>query len=405
MNNRKNERWTRPRHAVVRNLLFATLGVYTRLKYRIKVEKNPDCRRRQYLILYNHQTAFDQNFVGMAFPGPIYYLATEDIFSNGLVSRLIRSLLAPIPIKKQTTDLAAVRNCIKVVKEGGTIAIAPEGNRTYSGRTEYMSPAIASMAKRFGLPIALFRIEGGYGVHPRWSDVVRRGSMRAYVSRVIEPEEYQDMPADELARVISEGLFVDEGVADASFIHKRRAEYLERAMYYCPNCGLSRFYSHGATVSCTKCGLTARYTEKKELVGVGCEFPYRFVSQWYDAQSAFVNRLDPNESPDKPLFTDTCRISEVIPCKKKICIAARAELKLYGNRVEIKSDRFSATLPFGEITGASVLGKNKVNLYTSDNKIYQLKGDKRFNGLTYVNLYYRYYTVMRGEENAEFLGL
>ena len=37
-------------------------------------------------------------------------------------------------------------------REGGTIAIAPEGNRTYSGRPCAMNPAIGSLAKKLGLP-------------------------------------------------------------------------------------------------------------------------------------------------------------------------------------------------------------------------------------------------------------
>ena len=164
---KKKNTWTKPRHRIVRNIVFFFLYPYARLKFGIKISKFKEQGKRKYLILLNHTTVFDQFFVGMAFKGPIYYMATEDIFSNGWVSSLIRWLVAPIPIKKQTTDISAVVNCIKVAKEGGTIAIAPEGNRTYSGKTEYMSPSIVSLAKKLAMPIALFRIEGGYGVHPR----------------------------------------------------------------------------------------------------------------------------------------------------------------------------------------------------------------------------------------------
>ena len=157
---KKNGKWLRWRHGVVRNILNVTLGVYAKIKYNIKVTKFKEQQKgRPYLILMNHQTAFDQFFIGMAFKGPVYYLASEDLFSNGWVSSLIRYLVAPIPIKKQTTDVRAILNCIKVSREGGTIAIAPEGNRTYSGRTEYMSPSIVSLARKLAVPIALFRIE------------------------------------------------------------------------------------------------------------------------------------------------------------------------------------------------------------------------------------------------------
>ena len=226
MKKKKRAKWLKFRHRIVRNVACAILKPYCIVKYGLKVERFKEQNGRQYLVLFNHQTGFDQFFVGMAFKGPIYYLASEDIFSLGFISSLLRYLVAPIPIKKQTTDIQAILNCIRVAKEGGTIALAPEGNRTYSGRTEYMSPAIASLARKLKLPIAIYHIEGGYGVHPRWSDVVRKGKMRGYVAQVIEPEEYASLSDDELFAMIEKGLYVDEAVADGNFYHKKNAEYL-----------------------------------------------------------------------------------------------------------------------------------------------------------------------------------
>ena len=149
----KKIKWIKFRHRVVRNIAYAILAPYSKIVYGIKIQKNPEKKKRQYLILMNHQTPFDQFFVGMAFKGPVYYLATEDIFSNGWISKLITYLIAPIPIKKQTTDARAVMNCIRVAKEGGTIALAPEGNRTYSGKTEHINPAIVPLVKKLSLPL------------------------------------------------------------------------------------------------------------------------------------------------------------------------------------------------------------------------------------------------------------
>ena len=111
---KKNKKWIKPRHTLVRNILSVTLGLYSRIRYGIKVERFKEQEKRPYLVLLNHQTPFDQFFVGMAFKGPIYYLATEDIFSNGFVSSVIKYLVAPIPIKKQAADIKAILTCIKV---------------------------------------------------------------------------------------------------------------------------------------------------------------------------------------------------------------------------------------------------------------------------------------------------
>ena len=399
---KSKKKWIKPRHKVVVAILRWPVYLYCRLKYGIKIQRFKQCG--QYLILYNHQTAFDQFFVGIAFRDPLYYLASEDLFSNGWVSSLIKYLVEPIPIKKQSTDVRAILNCIKVAKEGGSIAIAPEGNRTYSGKTEYMSPSIVPLARKLGLPIALYRIEGGYGVHPRWSDVVRRGKMKGYVSRVIDPEEYAVMSDDQLMAEIERELYVNEAVADGEFRHKKAAEYLERAIYVCPKCGFAEHESHDDVIKCKKCGLSARYTPTKELEGLDGEFPFRFISQWYDYQSDFVNSLDTADYSDAPLFSDTAALRDVIPYEEKRLVDENAKLELYGDKMIVRTADTTMTLDFDHVSAAAVLGRNKLNIYYED-KIYQFKGSKRFNALKYVHIYHRHKNICKGEQNVKFLGL
>ncbi len=406
MANKKNaKKWIKTRHYIVRNVLYIFFYIYARIKYNITIEKFKEQKKTPYLVLLNHQTPFDQFFVGMSFRGPVYYLATEDIFSMGFLSSLIRWLVAPIPIKKQTTDVKAVKQCIRVVREGGTICIAPEGNRTYSGRTEYMSDSIAALAKMLKTPIALYRLEGGYGAEPRWSDVVRRGKMRGYVSRVIEPDEYKDMSEKELFDIIEKGLFVDEAVADCEFHHKKRAEYLERAMYVCPFCGLSKFESHNQFCECKNCGAKIEYQPNKKIKGVNCDFPFEFVADWYDYQKDFINKLDVNDYINAAIYYDDADVFEVIVNKKKVVFKADAKISLYGDRIVFnEGNKDQLTLNFANVSALSVLGRNKANIYTDDT-VYQLKGDKRFNALKYVHIYYRHKNITKGNECEQFLGL
>lgn len=402
---KKSNNWIKPRHLVVRNVAYVLLYPYIKLKYRIKVDKFKEQRDTPYLILLNHQTPFDQFFCGMSFKGSIYYLATEDIFSKGWISSIIRWLIAPIPIKKQATDINAVKNCIKVAKEGGTIAIAPEGNRTYSGKTEYMNPTIAPLARKLGLPIVLYRIEGGYGVQPRWTDATRRGKMHSYVYRVIEPEEYAEMTNDELMAAIEEGLYVNEAAADGIFKSNKRAEYLERAIYVCPFCGFAQHESNGNEIKCKKCGRSVTYGEDKRLVGNGFDFPFEFVNDWYEHQSSFVNALDVTAMTDSPIFEDTADMFEVIVYKNKNIVLENANIRLYGNRMAVNEGKADeAVFNFDEVFTMSVLGRNKLNVYVGK-QIFQFKGDKRFNALKYVNIYFRYRNIVKGEADGKFLGL
>ena len=395
----KEKTWIKGRHRVVTFLIRLFFRPYVCWKYGITIEKFPEQGNRPYLIMMNHQTAYDQFFVGMMFRNPVYYVATEDLFSMGWVSDLIRYLVEPIPIKKQTMDLQAVKNCIRVAREGGSICLAPEGNRTYHGKTVYMKPGIASLAKKLGLPLAFFRIEEGYGVQPRWSDVVRKGKMRCYISRVVEPEEYAEMSTDQLYSLIQKELYVDEARVTGQFHHKQNAEFLERVVYVCPWCGLSPFESHDDRITCQTCGRQIRHLPTKELEGVDFTFPHRFVAEWYDWQNDFINKTDLTALTETPVFTETVRYSLVHPNKYKELLKEEAKVCLYGDRITIDDRLFF----FDSISAVSVLGKNKLNIYEGK-EIFQLKGDKRFNALKYVNFYHRYKNMRTGDQNGQFLG-
>ena len=402
MKERKQETWIKFRHKILREILYVILGPYCLLKYGLKVEKFKAQGDRAYLVLLNHQTPFDQFFAGMAFRGPVYYVATEDIFSLGWISSVIRWVIAPIPIRKQTTDINAVMTCIRVAREGGTVCIAPEGNRSYSGRTEYMNPAIAGLAKKMKLPIAIFRIEGGYGAQPRWSDGVRRGTVRAYVSEVIEPEELAALSKEALTERIQKALMVNDCAAGGSFRSKKSAEYLERAYYVCPNCGLSEFHSEGNRFHCKKCGAAGTYEADLSITG---DLPFANSLEWYDYQANYINSLDVTAMTAEPLYRDTAQFSKVIVYKRKELLRKEVSLSLYGDRIVVDEGKENQLVfPFADTLAVTVLGRNKINIY-HDGQIYQIKSHKRFCGLKYVHIFHRYKNIMRGEPNDQFLGL
>ena len=61
--------------------------------------------------------------------------------------------------------------------------------------------------------------------------------MTGGVVKVISAEEIERMPVEELHQEIVNALNTDDSKLDINFKSKKRAEYLERALYYCPNCG------------------------------------------------------------------------------------------------------------------------------------------------------------------------
>ena len=141
----------------------------------------------------------------------------------------------------------------------------------------------------------------------------------------------------------------------------------------------------------------------KTLVALKGNFPFKFVLDWYNYQSDHVNKLDVTQF-SQPLYEETASFCEVIPYKCKNIISKSAKLTLYGNKLSVTSDNGVREFDFDSVLAVTVLGKNKLNIY-HDSKIYQFKGNKRFNALKYVNIFNRYKNISKGDSNNAFLGL
>ena len=97
-------------------------------------------------------------------------------------------------------------------------------------------------------------------------------------------------------------------------------------------------------------------------------------------------------------------MKEVILYKNKLPIAEDATLRLYGGRLEVSFGEEKHVFSFRETSAFTVLGRNKLNVYF-EGKVFQFKGDKHFNAVKYVQLFYRFQNLLKGDEHGKFLGL
>ena len=392
--------WIKPRHRRWWNFANWLLRPIVDHGYNMEIVPFED-NKGQYLVLCNHQTPFDQFFISRMFKGNIYFVCTEDLLSNNLFGGIIKHTIQPIPIQKGAMDFGVIKACAKVAKEGGTIIVFPEGNRTYSGKTGHIKPTIAKLAKFLKLPIALVKEQGGYSIEPRWSSVIRKGKGKIAVSKVLQYDEYKSLSDDQLYALICNELYVDDSVDTGIYKCKRPAEYIERAMYVCPHCGLTTFVSNKNTFSCTKCGTTVTYGQNKQFTPIVGQFPFANMGQWFSYQCDFVNNLSLDMPTDEILYTDKVSLSEVIVGKRKKLLFKNMSMRMYADRIECTEKK--QTFNYDDITGMAVMGRNKLN-FVHNGKTYQLKGNKRFNALKYMNIFYRYKNIKECQ-NGTFLGI
>lgn len=374
------KKWLRARHKTIFAILRGIFGVHTKIRYNYKAVKSN--LKPPFLLMSNHATTFDPVFAALSFKCPIYYCATDDIFNIPVVSGLLKYLVAPIPISKSSLDMQAIRDCMTVLKEGGAVGIFPEGNRTLTGAQWEMTDAVAKFVKLSKVPLVLYNIEGGYGSDPRWGVSKRKGKMRGYVKLTLQPEEYKNMPNDELFKLICDSLTVYDVGSGERFVSKKRAEAIERVLYICPNCGaISTIKSNKSHFKCESCNKAWTFGEDLHIYN---DDRFGEILDWYNWEKERL--LDIANNTDGSVFCDEdIKLFESVRFKHK--------RKLDGNKVSadingitVYSNKGNITFNWQDIEGLAIVQRDRVNFYY-DGKTYQIRGNKRFCSLKYLDLY------------------
>lgn len=380
MSAKKQKKWVRKRHKGIFAVLRVIFGAHTKIRYNYKAVKSD--LKPPFLLMCNHATTFDPIFASLSFKCPVYFCASDDIFNIPVVSGLLRYLAAPIPISKSSLDMQAIRDCMRALKEGGAVGIFPEGNRTLTGAQWEMTDAVAKLVKLSKVPLVLYNIEGGYGSDPRWGTSKRKGKMLGYVKKVLLPNEYKDMPNDALFKLICDNLTVRDVDSGVKFASKRRAETIERVLYMCPECGaISSIKSCRAHFKCVECGKEWEFTEDLKIRGEG---GFDNIEAWYDWESERLRQVAGREQG--VIFCDEdVKLFESVRFKRK--------KRLNGSKVIADTKGITVCCGASErrfnwldMEGLAIIQRDRVN-FNYEGKTYQIRGNKRFCSLKYLDLY------------------
>jgi hypothetical protein len=99
---------------------------------------------------------------------------------------------------------------------------------------------------------------------------------------------------------------------------------------------------------------------------------------------------------------DDVILSEIIRCKRKIKMV-KGKLSMTEDIIGLKSKKREAAYYLEDIMAMTCVGRHKLNFYIGQ-RIYQLKGDEKFNALKYMQMYYHIRHVKNGGKD-DFFGI
>lgn len=373
-------------------LIDKSYGFKRGRKYKIK-------KNEQIFVLSNHQMGLDPLFVSLSFNKLLHFVCTDSIATTGWIYKLLDHCLAPLPMKKGTTDLGCIENMMQVAKEGGNLMMFPEGNRTYAEFQYEIGLGLAKLVKKLNITLVLYNLVGGTGVDPRFSNKRRKGHLEGKVVKVIKPSELQQMTNEDLLEVIRNYLKVYDSESKYDYKSKRSAEYLERMFFVCPKCqSMNKLVSKGQYIECPICNNRVKYTEHLRLEGDN-EFPFTRMIEWYNYQKEFVKNYKVKEG--EIIFKDDfCKLFTSEAGKKRKLIS-KGSIALTDKEL-IFNDAIH--LPIKELSIASPINGKNFN-FTIGSNSYLVKGSPRFNPLKYVFMFNHLETLMKEKSMDRYFNL
>lgn len=368
------------RYQIVTALIKPAMRLFCRIKYNVHSSafRPAEDSKPPYLILSNHNSDLDPFFISFCFKFPVFFVASDHIFRLGLVSSLIKYLVAPIPKLKPSSDLQTVRSIISVLHSGGSVCIFPEGNRSWNGETEQIAPAIGKLVKQLRATLVLCRIQGGYLFSPRWADHMRRGRVDCSAVYELSPEKIDKMSVEELNELIRRELCVDAMTEQRKikirFIGKKTAQSIETVLFACPNCGaFATIRSSGDGADCS-CGLKFKLDSFGYLIGA----PFATILEWDRWQrdhlrvkiEEFLRRGDPAS-----LWRDVGQRLYRVKRAERSELIDRGELALYTDRLEFSGETERHTFPIGDIANLTIRGRLVLQFSRSDGSTYEINSD------------------------------
>jgi len=336
------------------------------------------------VVLGNHETSCDQFFVAMMCKQVPHYMATKDLIEHFFIGKfLMHQFHMIVKEKNNTHDLAPIKECIQFAKENATVAIFPEGNRTFDGNLCSIEPSTAKLLKKMNKPVYFLNIDGYY-VEPRWATKARPGTTYAFIRDVLQPEDIQKMSDEELLEYIKDKLTVKRHNEPIKCDYM--AEYFERIGFICPVCGhMHQITSAGNIIKCNHCGLEVTVDEYQNLHSTNKDFKFNTVSDWYKYQIEVLKNKEYKDG--EVIFSDEALLAEPRDYRN-LKKHGDGKLEMYNNKIVFtnkKNQVFEYQLD--DIENCTILGRKKILFYHKDGK-FQFIGDKYINFSKYMFVFY-----------------
>lgn len=288
--NKKNKKQIGKVNPLLYGALYATLGTYYRIKYRITFDKKivKDIKGPA-IVLATHTSDQDHILSGMTlYPIRPTYVVSEHFLHKRDTAGLLK-LMHVISKKMFTPDVSTIMNILRAKKENAVIVIFAEGRQSCYGHTLPIADGTAELIKKLGVNVYAWKANGAYLTFPKWRNKGddRIGKIHCTLKQVMTSDEVNRLSISEIQEITEKTVLHDDelAMADVEYKSKTMAEGVEKILFKCPVCHAEdKITSDGNHIRC-ECGLDATLDNKYRLHGA----PFSRINEWFEWQQASID--------------------------------------------------------------------------------------------------------------------
>lgn len=132
------------------------VSIFMHIFFRIKVyglDKVPS--EGPLIVCANHHSNWDPVFLSVVIRRQIRWMAKKELFKNSILGFLLNKL-GVFPVDRESSDVSAIKNALRLLKNGEVLGLFPEGTRVDGFNPDNVKPGIALLnvkSKAVTLPV------------------------------------------------------------------------------------------------------------------------------------------------------------------------------------------------------------------------------------------------------------
>lgn len=146
---------------IIKWIVRSAIYIWFKIVYRVEIRGVENVPKEGSLIFCgNHRSYLDPPLIVVTAKRDMKFLAKEELYKNKFLAFLGWAFEA-IPVKRDEKDVTAIKDSLKVLKNGNCIALFPEGTRNGLEKGQKVKDGVAFFAIRSGAKVVPCGIKGG----------------------------------------------------------------------------------------------------------------------------------------------------------------------------------------------------------------------------------------------------